>query len=107
MAAFPYAVSLAEESQARLYLMHVVPAPVGEFEEFAILNRLKALMPPEAKLWCQPKALVESGDAADRILEEAEELGVDLIVIGIRSVSTIARTRTHLGTLCPVLSVRG
>ena len=117
LAAFPYAVSLAEESQARLYLMHVVPAPAVEFEECTIMNRLKALVPTEAKLWCQPKAIVDCGDAADGILAEAEELGVDLIVLGIRPVSTMAGTRTHLGTataykvvshaICPVLSVRG
>lgn len=117
LAAFPYAVSLAQENQARLYLMHVVPSPVVEFEEICLRNRLKALVPPEANLWCEPKAIVESGDAADRILEQAEELGVDLIVLGTRPVSTLAGTRTHLGTataykvvshaICPVLSVRG
>jgi len=117
LAAIPYAVSLAEENQARLYLMNVVPAPVLNHEEGSLLARLKALVPPEAKLWCEPRAFVESGDAGDKILEQAEELGVDLIVLGIRPVSTLAGTRTHLGTataykvvscaICPVLSVRG
>ena len=117
LAAFPYAVSLAQENQARLYLMNVSPAPVYDFEKSSLITRLKALVPPEAKLWCEPKAFVESGEAADRILEQAEELGVDLIVLGIRPVSTLAGTRTHLGTataykvvshaICPVLSVRG
>ena len=54
-------------------------------------------MPPEANLWCEPKAFVESGNAADKILEQAEELGIDLIVLGIRHVSTSPGTRTHLG----------
>jgi nucleotide-binding universal stress UspA family protein len=117
LAAFPYAVSLAQENQARLYLMIVVPTPVLDYEEVSLMARLKALVPPEAKLWCEPKAFVESGDAGDRILEQAEELGIDLIVLGIRPVSTLAGTRTHLGTataykvmsraICPVLSVRG
>jgi nucleotide-binding universal stress UspA family protein len=117
LAAFPYAVSLAQENQARLYLMNVVSTPVLDYEEAALMARLKALVPPEAKLRCEPKAFVDSGDAADRILEQAEELGVDLIVLGIRPVSTLAGTRTHLGTataykvvsraICPVLSVRG
>ena len=117
LSALPYAISLAEENQARLYLMHVVPGPVLEFEEAALMNRLKALIPPEANLWCEAKVFVESGDPPERILEEAEELGVDLIVLGIRPVSTLAGTRTHLGTataykivshaICPVLSVRG
>jgi nucleotide-binding universal stress UspA family protein len=117
LAAFPYAVSLAQENQARLYLMNVVPTPVLDYEEVSLMARLKALVPPEAKLWCEPKAFVESGEAGDRILEQAEELGIDLIVLGIRPVSTLAGTRTHLGTataykvmsraICPVLSVRG
>jgi nucleotide-binding universal stress UspA family protein len=117
LAAIPFAVSLAQENQARLYLMKVVPASVPDNEEVSLIANLKALVPPEAKLWCEPKAFVESGDAGDKILEEAEELGVDLIVLGVRPVSTLAGTRTHLGTataykvvshaICPVLSVRG
>ena len=117
LAAVPHAVSLAQENQARLYLMTVVPDPVPEYEESSLTARLKALVPPEANLWCEPKAFVESGDAGDRILEQAEELAVDLIVLGIRPVSTLAGTRTHLGmataykvvsrAICPVLSVRG
>jgi len=117
LAAVPHAVSLAQENQARLYLMTVVPDPVPEYEESSLTARLKALVPPEANLWCEPKPFVESGDAGDRILEQAEELAVDLIVLGIRPVSTLAGTRTHLGmataykvvsrAICPVLSVRG
>jgi nucleotide-binding universal stress UspA family protein len=117
LAAFPYAVSLAQENQARLYLMHVVQTPVLDYEEAALMARLKALVSPEAKLWCEPKAFVESGDAGERILEQAEELGIDIIILGIRPVSTLAGTRTHLGmataykvvsrAICPVLSIRG
>jgi nucleotide-binding universal stress UspA family protein len=116
LAAVPHAVSLAEENHARLYLMHVVPAPVPEHEEAALISRLRALVPPGASLWCEPKPFVESGDAGEKILEEAEELAVDLIILGIRPVSTLAGTRTHLGmataykvvsrAICPVLSVR-
>jgi nucleotide-binding universal stress UspA family protein len=117
LAALSYAVSLAQENQARLYLMNVVPTPILDYEEASLMARLKALVPPETNLWCEPKAFVESGDAGVRILEQAEELGIDLIVLGIRPVSTLAGTRTHLGTataykvvsraICPVLSVRG
>lgn len=117
LAALPYAISLAQENQARLYLMNVVPNPVIEDEEISLTKRLKALVPPETQLWCEPKAIVESGEAGDKIMEQAEELGIDVIVLGIRPVSTLAGTRTHLGTataykivshaICPVLSVRG
>ncbi len=117
MAALPYAVSLAQENQARLYLLHVVPASEADLFEDSLRNRLLAQVPPEAKLWCEPKAYVESGDAAEKILALAEELGIDLIVLGTKHVSRFASTRTHLGmataykiisqALCPVLSVRG
>ena len=117
LAAFPYAVSLAQENQARLYLINVVPDPIPQDEEVSLLASLKALVPPDANLWCEPKAFVESGDVGERILEQAEELGVDLIVLGTRPVSTLAGARTHLGTataykvvsraICPVLSIRG
>jgi nucleotide-binding universal stress UspA family protein len=117
LAAVPYAVSLAEENQARLYFMFVAPGPIPDSEEMSLMARMGALVPPEIKLLCKPKAYVEFGEPAEKILEQAEELGVDLIVLGIRPVSTLAGTRTHLGTAtaykvvshapCPVLSVRG
>ena len=117
LAAVPYAISLAQENRARLYLMNVAPMEVNDTEENLLKERLKSLVPPDARLWCEPKVLVDTGQAGDRILEEAEELGVDLIVLGIRPVSMLAGTRTHVGTatayrvvshaLCPVLSIRG
>jgi nucleotide-binding universal stress UspA family protein len=117
VAAVPHAVSLAQENQARLYLMNVVPDPIPADEQAALTARLRALVPAEARLWCEPKMFIEFGDPGDRILDQAEELGVDLIVLGIRPVSTLAGTKTHLGmataykvvrrAICPVLSVRG
>lgn len=64
-----------------------------------------------------PEFLVEVGSPADRILEMASERRVDLIVLGIRSVScTQARVAAHLagmtadkigsGSSCPVLTIR-
>jgi nucleotide-binding universal stress UspA family protein len=117
MAAFPYALSLAQEDQARLYLLHVMPAPLDDLQEASLRGHVRALVPAEAKLWCEPKALVESGDPPEVILDVAEELGVDLIILGIKHVSRFAGTRTHLGmataykivrqSICPVLTVRG
>jgi nucleotide-binding universal stress UspA family protein len=117
MAAFPYALSLAQQDHARLYLLHVSPEPVGEMQEAALESRLHGLIPPDGKLWCEPKIFVESGDPAQRILDLAEELAVDLIILGTKHVSRFAGTRTHLGmataykivrqAICPVLSVRG
>ena len=117
MAAFPYAVSLAQEDQARLYLLHVLTEPVDELQEAFLRSRVRALIPPDTRLWCEPRAFIESGDPAQVILEMAEELAVDLIVLGTKHVSRFAGTKTHLGmataykivrqAICPVLSVRG
>jgi nucleotide-binding universal stress UspA family protein len=117
LAAFPYALSLAQQNKSRLYLLNVAPAPVNDSEESSLNARMRAIVPPDANLWCEPKAYVEVGDPGEKILEEAEELGVDLIVLGIRPVSTLAGAKTHLGTataykvvsrsICPVLSIRG
>jgi nucleotide-binding universal stress UspA family protein len=117
LAAFPYAVSLAQEDQSRLYLLHVLPEPVDESLETALHARVRALVPPEAKLWCEPKAYVETGDPAQVILDLAEELAVDLIILGTKHISRFAGTRSHLGmataykivrqAICPVLTVRG
>ncbi len=117
LAAFPYAISLAQEDQARIYLLHVTPSPVREIMADSIAIRLRELIPPETKLFCEPRVYVESGDAAENILELAEELAIDLIVLGTKHVSRFAGTRTHLGmataykiarqAICPVLSIRG
>lgn len=117
MAAFPYALSLAQEDHARLYLLHVMPAPANESEEAALRFRVRSLVPADAKLWCEPKVFLESGDPAQVILDLAEELAVDLIILGTKHISRFAGTRTHLGmataykivrqAICPVLSIRG
>ena len=117
LAALPQAISLAQEHQARLYLLHVTPVPVLDSEESSLMIRMRSLVPPEANLWCEPKMFVEFGEASQKILELAEELAVDLIVLGTKHVSRFAGTRSHLGMAtaykivsqapCPVLSVRG
>ncbi|MBZ5642467.1 MAG: universal stress protein [Acidobacteriia bacterium] len=117
MAALPYAVSLAQEDHARLYLLHVPAEPADELQETLLKSRIRALIPAETKLWCEPKVLLEPGDPAEMILQQAEELAVDLIILGTKHVSRFAGSRTHLGmataykiirqAICPVLSVRG
>ena len=117
LSALPYAISLAQENQSRLYLMHVARDPMNAFEEDLVKTRLLSLVSPDVKLWCEPKAFVESGDAAQKIMDIAEELGVDLIVLGTKRVPAITGAVTHLGmataykvasqSICPILAVRG
>ena len=112
--AAPYAVSLAQEYQARLVLLRVTA-----FGEVADLPRsadlLRFLVPPDAELWCNPEYIVEPGEIADTILSVAAQREADLIVMGARHPSELPGASTHLPTTaqrvisqaqCPVLTVR-
>lgn len=122
--AAPYAVSLAQENQAQLILLHVLPLPKpgktikpGELSVAEATHQLEDLIPHEAELWCRPRVLVEHGDAATRILAAAKDCGADLIVLGVRGINTLpsVATRVRKDTAyevvaqapCPVLTVRG
>lgn len=115
LAAAPYAVSLAQENQARLYLLHVTASPVSAGTEAALLSRLRNLVPSEGRLSCEPKPFVESGVPAQKILDLTEELAVDLIVLGPKrepklpaSTHLPMATAYHVASqaICPVLTVR-
>jgi nucleotide-binding universal stress UspA family protein len=116
LAAVPYAISLAQENQARIYLLHVTESVVDKATEASLTARLAQLVPPEAELWSQPKAYVDSGSAAEKILNLAEELPVDLIVLGVKRTPRLPGA-SHLAmatsykvvteAICPVLTVRG
>jgi nucleotide-binding universal stress UspA family protein len=115
LAAVPYAVSLAQENQARLYLLHVTGTPVSPLAERELAGSLRSLIPPDSELDCAPKAFVDFGEPARKITELAEELKVDLIVLGPRRSSRLA-SLSHLPqstahyvvskAICPVLTVR-
>jgi nucleotide-binding universal stress UspA family protein len=121
--ALPYAVSLAQEHQAQLTLLHVVGEPkVGDLvnpEHYveSTLRQIRKLVPPEAERWCEPKFVLEHGPAADRIMETAIAIGADLIVLGVRGAEGKMGATTHLWrptahrvvtqAQCPVLTVRG
>jgi nucleotide-binding universal stress UspA family protein len=118
--AAPYAVSLAQENQAHLVLLHVIEDPkagdlvaspeVVDFEE----RRLQQLVSQQAGLWCDPTYVVEQGPAAEKILDVAKRRHTDLIVLGARPAKELA-THLNIGTVhkvvsqarCPVLTVRG
>jgi nucleotide-binding universal stress UspA family protein len=117
-----YAVSLAQEFQARLILMHIIPdAKAGELVTAADVmtsskELLRKLVPSEAEAWCKPEYYVERGDPAEKILEFANLRETDLIVLGVRSEKGVTGAATHLPIAtvhkvvshanCPVLTVR-
>jgi nucleotide-binding universal stress UspA family protein len=121
-AAAAYAVSLAQEFQARLTMLHVVPEPKpGELVAWSEVRDsskqlLRKLVPDEAEAWCKPEYFVERGDAAERILDLANLREVDVIVLGAQPERGVPGAATHLPIAtahkvvahakCPVLTVR-
>lgn len=117
-----YAVSLAQEFQSRLVLVHVIPDPkAGELVTAAEVmasskNLLRKLVPPEAEAWCKPDYFVFRGDAAEKILDFVNLRETDLIVLGVRPENGVPGAATHLPismahkivshAACPVLTVR-
>jgi nucleotide-binding universal stress UspA family protein len=114
LAAAPFAVSLAEEFQACLRLLHVIdqnrPVP-GQL----VLQRLENLVPTEVAFWCRPETIVKFGEAAEKILQAASECRAELIVLGVRAAKAHLGAATHFpwstahkviaGAPCPVLTV--
>lgn len=123
LSALPYAVSLAQEHEARLTFLHVFAEPeAGELvhtEDYveSKLRELRGLMLSEAADWCEPNARVEKGPAAEKIVEVAIAEAADLIVLGIRGPAGHIGATTHLSRStahrvvahaeCPVLTIRG
>ena len=117
LSALPYAISLAEEHDARLYLLHVAESPMDPEAEVLVKSRMRNLVPAAAKLSSLPRAFIEYGAPAERILAIAEELATDLIVLGVRRIPLNFEPSTHLPlataykivnqAVCPVLTIRG
>ncbi len=122
-AAASYAISLAQECQAYLTLLHVIDAPkTGDLVHPSELSSssgrmLRNLVPPQAELWCVPDYVVEHGAPAEKILEIAAKRNAELIVLGVHKPTGLYGAATHLPMAvahkvvslapCPVLTVRG
>jgi nucleotide-binding universal stress UspA family protein len=117
--ALPYAISLAEENQACLMLLHLVPLPSLEKSPTdirdSVTKSLQALVPSETTPWCNTQFLVRFEFPPNGILQVAEEHGTDLIVIGVRHASSpwaAAHTPWEIAydvvcrAHCPVLTIR-
>ena len=118
--AAPYAISLAQENQAHLVLLHVIEdAKAGDLVDSPEVvdlkeRKLQQLVTEQAGLWCDPTYIVEQGPAAEKILDVAKRRHTDLIVMGARPAKGLA-THLNIGTVhnvvsqatCPVLTVRG
>ena len=115
--ALPYALSLAEENQAVLTLLHVAPLVPYQYKDSvteANRKRLQALLPDGSM--CTADCVVTFDFPAQGILEIAHERQVDLVVLGVSRHASVGLT-SHLpwsvasdvvsAAPCPVLTVRG
>jgi nucleotide-binding universal stress UspA family protein len=117
--ALPYALSLAEENQANLVFLQLMPMAPSEYlesDEASAREAMRALVPAEAEDWCKPEFVARFEFPAEGILNFADERHVNLIVMGVRKSGDSAMPE-HLPwpvasqvvaqAQCPVLTVRG
>ena len=124
-----FAMSLAEEADAHLTLVHALDLPpavetwIVESEagstrlqqwRQAASGRLDDLVPADARTYCHVEERVEAGPASRVILDVAAERHAGLIVIGAHSRSPLERMfvgstaqRVVRQAACPVLIVGG
>jgi nucleotide-binding universal stress UspA family protein len=129
LSALAYALTLAEEADAQLTLLHVIDMPpelrenpLGpDFDidrmraaaESEALRRLRALVPEAARTYCTVATAVVEGRAYRQVLQHAAEQRSDLIVLGVHGRGAIdlllfGSTTHHVvrAATCPVLIVR-
>ncbi|HZJ45463.1 MAG TPA: universal stress protein [Pyrinomonadaceae bacterium] len=123
--ALKYALSFAQEHQAELHLLNVLPPftvnetelswyPVGtETAYHRAAQRLQRAVPAEAHLWCQIKHVVSEGPPYREILNYAEKNKIDLICLGAHGAGFGMKTlfgsnvdRVLRQAACPVLVTR-
>jgi nucleotide-binding universal stress UspA family protein len=123
--ALKYAISLAQEHQAELHLLHVLPSgsigepeiawypPSKETAYHQAAQRLQRAIPEETFLWCKVKHAVSEGRPYREILHYAEKNKIDLISIGAHGAGFGMRAlfgsnvdRVLRQAPCPVLVAR-
>jgi nucleotide-binding universal stress UspA family protein len=115
-----YASALAEGSDGRLTLLHVVeanlkiPGAKSDLDESHLQRQLVSLLPADAKEFCKPKIRIEYGSPSQVILGVAESEAASLIVVGLHSRPSMAdhspwSVLSHIirDAKCGVLAVSG
>jgi nucleotide-binding universal stress UspA family protein len=129
LAGLSWALSLAEEADAHLSLLHVIEVPpelrvsaivtdrnldeLRAASEADTLARLRSLVPAHAAEFCSVETSTAAGAAGHAILQFAAERKADLIVMGAQGHGPLERlifgSKTRdvaSGAICPVLTVR-
>jgi len=111
-----FALSFAQDSGAHIYFCYVAGANASSEERRFMDSNFKAglqkMIPESTYEWCTPETVVEHGNASKAILELAERVGADLIVLGARQASFWLTHVEHGLTpdllaeaTCPVMTV--
>jgi nucleotide-binding universal stress UspA family protein len=116
LSVFPYLASLANEYRSRITVLHVLPIETaGNPEAPALAEPLRQQMEKALAHQLSPRCtadfVVKSGDPEQTILEEARRRNADLIGLGVRGATDIARHfretvayRILAEAECPVLT---
>lgn len=123
--ALKYGLSIAQEHQAELHLLHVLPPrsvnepeiawyPIkGESAYHTAARRLQRAVPADVHHWCDVKTAVSEGNAYREILNYAEKNEIDLIGVGAHGAGFGMRAlfgsnvdRVLRQAPCPVLVAR-
>lgn len=123
--ALKYGLSIAQEHQAELHLLHVLPPssvrepeiawyPMpGESAYHTAARRLQRVVPAEVHLWCKVTTAVGEGQPYREILHYAEKEEIDLISVGAHGAGFGMRAlfgsnvdRVLRQAPCPVLVAR-
>ncbi len=131
--ALAYGLSLAQEYQAEIHLLHVMPTPSprsvtpqlafaravatsglgDEPVNLSAARRLKDAVPRETSAWCDVKQAVREGQPYREVLSYAEEENIDLICMGasgagfgMRALFGSNADRVLRQAPCPVLIAR-
>ena len=115
-----YAVTFAEVFGAKIDVLNVIqddaiehPDRLSDLQAH-FFKALEALVPNEAREFCDPRTFVTVGKAHDQILKHIRERSIDLLVLGIHKTShlrmemrTSGAFRIVVDAECPVLTIRG
>lgn len=123
--ALKYGLSIAQEHQSELHLLHVLPPRSASDPEIAwypmkgnsayhaAACRLQRVVPEEVHLWCGVKTAVSEGNPYREILNYAEQNEIDLISVGAHGAGFGMRAlfgsnvdRVLRQSPCPVLVAR-
>jgi nucleotide-binding universal stress UspA family protein len=123
--ALKYGLSIAQEHQAELHLLHVLPPRSlnepeiawypfkGESAYHIAARRLQRVVPADVHLWCTVKTAVSEGHPYREILNYAEKNDIDLISVGAHGAGFGMRAlfgsnvdRVLRQSPCPVLVAR-